>query len=213
MLIIYLFILFSIIVVGTFKFQQIKSTSIFWIWLYLIAVFFIEILAISLPKSNKYFNNNFIFNIALPIYFLTTCLFFYKLYKKPILKNLFLILVSFGLLFYFYFLIGNSQSTINSKFFLISSWFFVISAILYFIQLIVYPNERDVLKSPEFYIASAVLFLYAFFIIYMSLIPMVLDSFKNLNFDLKFLKSIINIISYSFILIGFLCHQKKPISD
>jgi hypothetical protein len=210
---IYFIILCFTITLGLLKYNQIKHTSLLWIWLYLFTAFVVEIIAYITTALHFTANNGFIFNLALPIYFLTTGLFFHKIYEKLLLKNIYLIVISLSLFLYFFFLISVSQSNINSKFFLMTSWFFVISAILYFIQLIVYPHEGNLLKSPQFYIASAILFLYAFFIIYMSLIPLVLTSLKNLNIDLKILKSVINIISYSIILIGFICPQRKQIYD
>ncbi len=211
MLLIYFIIIISTVCYGIYKYSQIKHTSLVWVWLYLLTVLIVEAIAFFLHFLKIKADNNFIFNICLPIYFFMIGLFFYKNYKKNFLKNIYLFLMSLFLVFYFIFIIFHNQSKINSQFYLLASWFIVCSAIIYFMQLIVYPNLENLLETSEFYIAAGLLFLYSFLIIYMSILPSLLTSIKTLNVDVKLLKSIMNILSYSVILTGFLCLQRKKI--
>lgn len=175
-------------------------------------------LTVSVELGSKYirsispsFNANWVYNIFIAAQILFFLYLLNKESKHERTKKLTTVFIICFLLFHsINIVIGQGISAFNYHSYLLGSFFVIISSFLFLSELIDSPDEIRIVRVPMFWVSTASLVFFTgtffYFLFFYFLVTKKMDIDGSL---FRTILTILNILFYSLLILGFLCSRKE----
>lgn len=190
---------------------RLRLSSLKYFPVFLALTVFVELGSKYLRMSNPSLNVSIVYNIFIAF---QIAFFLFLLYNESFTSYRKKIILSLTLFYLFFYLFNlnfiQGYNIFNYYSYLVGSFFVVVSSLFYLSELIALPDEVQLFSRPMFWITTAALVFFTgtffYFLFYYFLVFKKMDANGSL---FRSILTILNVLFYSLLIIGFLCSEKK----